>query len=106
MGYTELIRSFPTASGRVLTLKVFDRPLVLLLGLSRSNIPYVQPPVFAAADDIFRIVTKSSTDLAACILVALKLHFETLISSIVHSNSRIVAGDQKFNLSIRIIRRK
>lgn len=71
-----------------------------------SGRPDVCLSVFTTTYDILRIFAKTCADLATRILIALKLHLQSLVSEIVNADSRIVAGDEDLDFSILIVRGK
>ena len=66
----------------------------ILVFLRRTGRPNIDFFVFAPADDIFGVITESSSDLATCVLVALEFQFQSLISVVVDSHSRIIRSDE------------
>jgi hypothetical protein len=63
-------------------------------------VPNVHFSILTSTNDVFSSVAECCVYLTARIHVSLKLDFQTFVSKIVHSDTRIVRGDQEFDFSM------
>ena len=84
-----------------MSLKHLDRSFVFLAFRLPCG-PDVCLAIFAAAYDILGVIAERSMYLTARILVTLKLKLQTFVSQIIDANSRVIAGYEQFDFSVRV----